>query len=323
MVRVGVDENLSPELLTGFPPEVEIVRVPRKPSKPLDVDFWILVFTRRDAAETFSGLRGVKVVQSMMAGIDWIRPWLPQGVILCDGRGLHDISTSEWTGTAILSVLKRFPLYRDLQLRHEWGGQAAVKDDFLTETGTNVGQYSILGEDLAGKSVLIVGYGSIGAAIEARLTPFGVSVTRIARTAKQQPPVFAISQLHDLLPTADIIVLIVPLTPETRHLIGAREIALMKRGALLINAARGPVVDTDALVEALNAHHIRAAVDVTDPEPLPSGHPLWSAPNCLITPHVAGSTPEFINRAFRFGVAQVRRYIASQPLENIVNDNGY
>jgi phosphoglycerate dehydrogenase-like enzyme len=97
----------------------------------------------------------------------------------------------------------------------------------------------------------------------------------------------------------------------------------MKRGALLINAARGPVVDTDDLVGALNAHHIRAAVDVTDPEPLPPGHPLWSAPNCLITPHVAGSTPEFIHRAFRFGVDQVRRYIAGQPLENIVNDIGY
>jgi len=323
MVRVGVDENLSPELLTGFPPEVEIVRVPRKPSTTLDVDFWFLVFARRDTAETFRQLRGVKVVQSLMAGVDWIRPWLPKDITLCDGRGIHDISTSEWTLTAILSALKRFPVYRDLQLRHEWGGQAAFKDDFLNETGTNVGQYRILGEDLAGKSVLIVGYGSIGAAIEARLTPFGVSVTRIARTPKQQPPVFAISQLHNLLPTADIIVLIVPLTPETRSLIGAPEMALMKRGALLINAARGPVVDTDALVEALNAHHIRAAVDVTDPEPLPSDHPLWSAPNCLITPHVAGSTPEFIHRAFRFGVDQVRRYIAGQPLENLVNDIGY
>jgi phosphoglycerate dehydrogenase-like enzyme len=323
MVRVGVDENLSPDLLTGFPPEVEIVRVPRKPSTTLDVDFWILIFARRDAAETFSHLRGVKAVQSMMAGVDWIRPWLPPGITLCDGRGIHDISTSEWTVTAILSTLKRFPLYRDLQLRHEWGGQAAVKDGFLNETGTNVGQYRILGEDLAEKSVLIVGYGAIGAAIEARLTPFGVTVTRVARTPKQQPPVFAVSQLHDLLPTADIIILIVPLTPETRSLIGAREIALMKRGALLINAARGPVVDTDALVEALNAHHIRAAVDVTEPEPLPPGHPLWSVPNCLITPHVAGSTPEFIHRAFRFGVTQVRRFIAGQPLENIVSDNGY
>ena len=157
MVRVGVDKNLSPDLLTDFPPEVEIVRVPRNPSTTFDVDFWILIFARRDAAETFSGLRGVKVVQSMMAGVDWIRPWLPKDITLCDGRGIHDISTSEWTVTAILSALKRFPHYRDLQLRHEWGGQAAINDGFLNETGTNVGQYRILGEDLAAKSVLIVG----------------------------------------------------------------------------------------------------------------------------------------------------------------------
>jgi phosphoglycerate dehydrogenase-like enzyme len=106
-------------------------------------------------------------------------------------------------------------------------------------------------------------------------------------------------------------------------LIGAKEIALMKPGALLVNAARGPVVVTDALVEALQAGRIRAALDVTDPEPLPAGHPLWTAPNCLITPHVGGSTPEFIHRAFRFAAAQVRRFAAGQPLENVVTDAGY
>jgi phosphoglycerate dehydrogenase-like enzyme len=97
----------------------------------------------------------------------------------------------------------------------------------------------------------------------------------------------------------------------------------MKRGALLVNAARGPVVHTSALVEALQQHRIRAALDVTDPEPLPPAHPLWSAPNCLITPHIGGSTPEFIHRAFRFGAQQVRRFIAGEPLENIVTDAGY
>jgi phosphoglycerate dehydrogenase-like enzyme len=323
MVRVGVDETVAPELLADFPPETEVVRIPRNVSGEYDVDFWILTFARKDAPEIFSHLRGVKVVQSMMAGVDWIRPWLPKHITLCDGRGIHDISTSEWVLTAILSSLKRFPLYRDLQQRHEWGGQAAVRDDFLNETGTNVGQYRVLGEDLAGKSVLIIGYGSIGAAIEARLAPFGVNVLRVARTAKATPPVFSIEQLHDLLPQADIIVAIVPLTPATRGLIKAPEIALMKKGALLINAARGPVVDTNALVDALNAHHIRAALDVTDPEPLPQGHPLWSAPNCLITPHVGGSTPEFIHRAFRFGAIQVRRFLDGEPLENVVNDAGY
>jgi phosphoglycerate dehydrogenase-like enzyme len=171
--------------------------------------------------------------------------------------------------------------------------------------------------------VLIVGYGSIGAAIEARLAPFGVTIARIARSARETPTVFSVSELHRLLPDADIVIAIVPFTPETEKMFGRREFALMKPGALFINAARGPVADTEALIEGLEGRKIRAALDVTDPEPLPPNHPLWSAPNCFITPHVAGSTPEFIHRAFRFGVAQLRRYLAGQPLENVVSDSGY
>ena len=171
--------------------------------------------------------------------------------------------------------------------------------------------------------VLIVGYGSIGAAIEARLTPFCVTVLRVARSPREQPRVSAVTELHALLPLADIVVAIGPLTEATHGLIGAAEIALMKHGALLVNAARGPVVVTDALVDALQAGRIRAALDVTDPEPLPAGHPLWTAPNCLITPHIGGSTPEFIYRAFRFAAEQVRRFVAGQPLENVVTDTGY
>jgi len=323
MVRVGVDESLSAELLADFPRETEIVRIPRVPSGSFAVDFWILPFARRDAREAFSHLRGVRVVQSMMAGVDWIAPWLPKDVVLCDGRGVHDISASEWVLTAILASLKRFPLYRDMQLRQEWKGQAPIPFGSVSEGGVQVGQYQILGEDLEGKTVLIVGYGSIGAAIEARLLPFGVKVLRVARSARREPEVFAVSELRRLLPEADVAVAIVPLTDETRGLIGAAEIGLMKPGALLVNAARGPVVVTDALVAALEEHRIRAAVDVTDPEPLPVGHPLWTAPNCLITPHVGGSTPQFIYRAFRFGAEQVRRYIAGEPLENVVTDTGY
>jgi phosphoglycerate dehydrogenase-like enzyme len=258
-----------------------------------------------------------------MAGVDWIIPWLPPNVTLCDGRGIHDISASEWVLAAIMSTIKRIPLYRDLQNQQQWRGFASVTDGFLSEPGPARGQYTVLADDLAGKTALIVGYGSIGAAIEARLTPFGVSILRIARSARSQPPVSAIADLHALLPLADIVVLIVPLTDATRGLIRAPELALMKPGALLVNAARGPVVDTDALVAALQQHRIRAAVDVTDPEPLPAGHPLWSAPNCLITPHIGGSTPEFIHRAFHFAAGQVRRFLAGQPLENIVTSAGY
>jgi phosphoglycerate dehydrogenase-like enzyme len=323
MVRVGVDESLSDELLSDFPQDAEIVRIPRNLASTVEIDFWILPFQRRDAAEAFSHLRGVKVVQSMMAGVDWITPWLPKDVVLCDGRGIHDISASEWVLTAILSSLKRFPLYRDMQLREEWKGQASVEDGFLNEHGAQMGQYRVLGDDLAGKTVLIIGYGSIGAAIEARLAPFGVKILRIARSARPVPEVHAVANVRKLLPEADVVVVIVPLTDDTRGLIGASELGLMKHGALLVNAARGPVVVTDALVDALSQHRIRAALDVTDPEPLPPGHPLWLAPNCLITPHVGGSTPEFIHRAFRFGAEQVRRYIAGKPLENVVTSAGY
>ena len=323
MVRVGVDENLADELLADFPPQAEIVRLARTILSPVEVDFWILPFYRKDAATSFQQLRGVKVAQSLMAGVDWILPWLPGDVILCDGRGIHDISASEGVMAAILASMKRIPLYRDLQNQQQWRGFATVTDGFLGEAGAPRGQYKVLGEDLSGKTVLIVGYGSIGAAIETRLTPFGVTVLRVARSTREHPKVSAISELHALLPQADIVVLIVPLTDATRGLIGAAEIARMKHGALLVNAARGPVVVTDALVEALQQMRIRAAIDVTDPEPLPTGHPLWSAPNCLITPHIGGSTPEFIFRAFRFAAQQVRRFVAAEPLENVVTEAGY
>jgi phosphoglycerate dehydrogenase-like enzyme len=127
-----------------------------------------------------------------------------------------------------------------------------------------------------------------------------------------------VDKLPDLLPAADVVVLIVPFTSETTHMIGERELGLMKQGALLVNAARGPVVNTDALVAALQAGHIRAAVDVTDPEPLPDGHPLWSAPNLLITPHIASSTPRFMVRAMELAAAQIGRYLRGEPLENVV-----
>lgn len=318
MIRVGVDEKLSSELLAGFS-GVEVIRVPRGLREPLEVDLWVLPFGRKDVAETFQYLRGVKVVQSLMAGVDWVLPWLPSGVVLCDGRGLHDVSASEWVVGAILATMKRFPLYRDLQAVQEWRGFGDAEE----EGGVHAGQYRLLAEELAGKTVLIVGYGSIGAAIEARLLPFGVKVLRVARSARMAPVVSPVGDLRRLLPEADVVVVIVPLTPETRGLLGAVELGLMKPGALLVNAARGPVVETDALVVALEERRIRAALDVTDPEPLPEGHPLWTAPGCFITPHIGGSTPEFIFRAFEFAGQQVRRYVDGEPLENMVTEAGY
>jgi phosphoglycerate dehydrogenase-like enzyme len=163
---------------------------------------------------------------------------------------------------------------------------------------------------------LIVGYGSIGKAIEARLAPFGANFLRVARNAHEG--VEPVSKLDELLGQADIVVLIIPLTSETRHLIDAKRLAKMKPRALLVNAARGPIVETEALLQALNDNRIRAAIDVTDPEPLPAGHPLWKAPNLLITPHVAGDSTKFMRRAFRLVSEQAERYALGEPLLNVV-----
>jgi len=176
----------------------------------------------------------------------------------------------------------------------------------------------VLMEELTGKTVLMVGHGSIGQLIEKMLEPFHVKMLRVARSARTEPLVHAVSDLDRLLPQAEIVILILPLTADSHHLIGARQLALMTQGTLLVNAARGGIVDTDALVEALQAGKIRAALDVTDPEPLPDGHPLWSCPNLLLTPHVAGSTPEFSPRALQTAASELRRYIAGEPLQNVV-----
>ena len=322
MIKVGVQAALPDYLLRSLPTEAEVVRIPEKITSPIDLDFWVIPFGGTIAKAMAPHIRGYKVAQTITAGVDSILPWLPKGVMLCDGRGIHDISVSEWVAGVVLATYKRLPVYRDLQAVQVWKGQAQ-EEVFTDDAAVSNGLYRILGEDLYGRTVLIVGYGSIGLAIEERLRPFGVKFLRLARTPKQNPEVRSIADLHELLPQADVVVVIVPLTDETRGFIGERELFLMKEGALLVNAARGPVVQTDALVQALTHHHLRAALDVTDPEPLPAGHPLWSAPNLLLTPHVAGSTPQFVERAFEFVGQQVKRMVNNQPLENIVTDAGY
>jgi phosphoglycerate dehydrogenase-like enzyme len=145
-----------------------------------------------------------------------------------------------------------------------------------------------------------------------------VELIRVARSAQENPKVHAVSELDALIPRAQVIVLILPSTAESHRLIDAPQFALMQQGTLLVNAARGPVVNTDALVAALQSGRIRAALDVTDPEPLPDGHPLWKCPNLLITPHVGGSSPEFARRALKVAADELRRYMAGEPLLNVV-----
>jgi phosphoglycerate dehydrogenase-like enzyme len=318
MLKVGVPDAVDPELHRLLPEGVAIEVIPKRPDRVLDVEFWIAPPFMKHAVQAWAHLRGVRVVQSMLAGVDALRPMLPPEVILCDARGVHTVPTAEWVVTTILASYKYLQFYDDLRRGAAWSRRWEAEDQYRATHATDKHFYPpVLLEELYGKRVLIVGYGDIGAAIEARLAPFGVEILRVARSAR--PGVAQIARLPELLPQADAVVLVVPRTTETAGLIGAREIALMKQGALLVNVARGPVIDTKALLAGLHSGRIRAAIDVTDPEPLPDGHPLWSAPNLLLTPHVAGSSPMFMVRAMQLAAAQVGRYLRSEPLWNVVN----
>ncbi|MBE1487679.1 2-hydroxyacid dehydrogenase [Plantactinospora soyae] len=297
------------ELLGEIPEGVTVEVAPapdRLPSDPAGVRFWVPPFLAQAAAVPVAAkLPDLRVVQLLSAGADTWAGRLPEQVTLCDARGVHDSSTAEWVVAATLAHLRSFPTFALAQTRQEWAYARAVPTD-----------------ELAGKRVLIVGAGSIGAATRARLAPFEVELTMVARTARPAERVYAVADLPELLPAADVVVLLVPLTEQTRGLVDAGFLAAMADGALLVNAARGPVADTDALVAELSTGRISAALDVTEPEPLPAGHPLWDLPNVLLTPHVAGSVRGLLPRAYRLAGQQLRRFAAGEPLINEVRD-GY
>jgi len=319
MLRVGYSANLAPELLKDFPADVELVALSRNLDHDLEIDVWIPDPYPTRNTQIVPHLCGVKLVLSLMAGTEWIPAAVGPHVTICNARGAHNISTAEWTLSATLAMLKHFPLFLDVQRAGEWKRRFEATKEYVEISGDTRQHYPpVMLEELTGKTVLLVGYGSIGNEIERMLEPFGVELIRVARTARENPKVHAVSELDALIPRAQVIVLILPSTAESRGLIGARQFALMQQGTVLVNAARGPVVNTDALVEALQSGKIRAALDVTDPEPLPDGHPLWTCPNLLITPHVGGSSPEFARRALKVAADELRRYMAGEPLLNVV-----
>jgi phosphoglycerate dehydrogenase-like enzyme len=316
MVRVGVDAAIDDALLKNFTKQAQLVKLARDAQAETEIDFWIPLSPSPTVVQSqWSHLKGVRVVQAPWAGVDLVRRIFPPEIVFCDARGVHDIPTAEWAVAAVLAMQKYVPFYVELQKQGDWTRRLEAREIYRLSHGADTNPPALL-DEVADSTILIVGYGSIGKAIEIRLAPFGPKFLRIART--QREGVEPVSKLDEFLPQADIAILILPLTSETRHLMDAKRLALMKPGALLVNAARGGIVESDALLQALNEKRLRAAIDVTDPEPLPLGHPLWNAPNLFITPHVAGDSAKFMKRLFTLASAQVERFAKGEPLLNVV-----
>jgi phosphoglycerate dehydrogenase-like enzyme len=243
----------------------------------------------------------LKYVQLLSAGYENFLEYLPPGVKLLNAAGVHDASTAELAVSLALVSNRYLDRYARAMPSGTW------QMDF--------------GISLADRRCLIVGYGRIGKAIEARLRGFEVaSVTRIATHARVEDglEVHGIDELAALLPDADIVFLICPLTAQTEGLFDAAALAKMAPGALLVNVSRGKVVNTDDLLAALHSGHIRAALDVTDPEPLPADHPLWQAPGVFISPHCGGQSDAFYPRSNKLIREQLQRLAQGEPLINEV-----
>ena len=282
----------DPEALGPPPPGVEVVDAPAP-----GVEF---VVPRWDESLRLHELPDLRVIQVLSAGVDWIVDRVPEGVTLCSARGARDRAMGEWIAAAILAEVKHARPLAVAQGRREWR--------------------PTLLHDAAGLRILVVGFGSIGRTLRAMLAPFECEVAGVARTARDG--VHGVDELPRLLGEFDVVVNLLPLTERTRGFFGERELELMRHDALYVNAGRGATTDTDALLAALQARRIRAVLDVVDPEPLPPEHPLWTAPNVMISPHSAGDTPASERAAWALAAAQLRRYAAGEQLVNVVRD-GY
>ncbi|MBS2538953.1 2-hydroxyacid dehydrogenase [Catenulispora sp. NF23] len=295
-----VPEGLVADVFTG----VDVDAPGGIPDSIDEVEFFVLPYLFINAhPELMARMPRLKVAQTLTAGYENVAPYVPEGVTLCNARGLHDASTAELAVTLTLSALRGIPRYVRQAEHGDWSPTYLDGDGMVDEA-------------LADKTVLILGYGSIGSAIERRLAGFEVEVLRVARTAREG--VHALTDIDTLLPQADVVITVVPATDETRGMIDAAFLARMKDGALLVNVARGVVVRTDALMAECASGRLRAAMDVTVPEPLPQDHPLWRTPNVLITPHVGGASSAFLPRALRVIEEQLGRWAAGEELTNVV-----
>jgi phosphoglycerate dehydrogenase-like enzyme len=294
-------KDLWPDSATA-PVEVRdwAVDQPPDPATGQRIGLVVLPYLVPARLELLAGLPRLRAVQTLTAGYENVLPHLPAGVALCNARGVHDASTAELAVGLTLAAVRGL------------GDYARAQPDGRWLAGTR--------PSLADRRVLLLGAGSVGAAIARRLEPFEVELTRVARHARDDDHghVHAVAELSALLPRHEVVIVVVPLTETTRGLVDAAFLAAMPDGAVLVNVARGPVVDTDALVAELSAGRLQAALDVTDPEPLPPGHPLWTTPHTLISPHVGGNSTAFPPRARRLLREQLQRLADGRPLINVV-----
>jgi phosphoglycerate dehydrogenase-like enzyme len=269
------------------------------PASADDVELWVPPYIGAGPVvrRVIPCLPRLRVLQLLTAGVENVRAFVPNGVVLCNARGVHDASTAELAVALTLASLRGLPDFVRAQEEGRW-----VPAEHLA---------------LADRTVLLLGYGSIGQALERRLDGFEVRILRVARTARDG--VAGLDALSELLPQADVVIVLLPMTDATRGLVDEPFLRQMHDGALLVNVARGPIVRTDALLAELESGRLRAALDVTDPEPLPPGHPLWKAPGLLLSPHVGGNTSAFLPRAYRLLSDQLRRFAAGEPLRNVVS----
>lgn len=275
-------------------------------SDDLTAEFLILGAEFRHLVPRLGEFAQLQMIQTLNAGVEMMLPHVPVGVTFCNASGVHDIPVAEWAVGMAIAMRRGFPEFFAASRAGRW-------DTHGNALTTPPEQIPFDDLDLA--RVLIVGHGSIGRRIEELLVPFGCAITRVAFNAR--PGVHTPDELDELLPMADVLILMAPLTDSTRGLLDAHRLSLLPDGALVINGSRGAMLDQAALEAELRAGRLHAALDVTDPEPLPEGHSLWSAPNLVITPHTAGSSKQWMRRAYRFAGVQLHRYAAGAPLDNI------
>jgi phosphoglycerate dehydrogenase-like enzyme len=300
---VSLPADLREEVLSQGPaPEgVEFVEWDLRTEPPVEhIDLVVPVYLGSNKPLANVAAVTPQLVQVQSIGYDGLEDLLPEGVVLANAATVHEASTAELTVALILASQRGLPDFVRAERTGEWLQSQRPS--------------------LADRRVLLIGYGGVGAAIEARLLPFEVEVTRVASKAREDERghIHGIDELPALLPEAEIVIVVVPLTDGTRGLVDDTFLSALPDDALVVNVARGPVADTEALVRHASSGRIRLALDVTDPEPLPADHPLWSLPNVLVSPHIGGATSAMLPRMARLLRRQIEHLQAGEEPENIV-----